>query len=296
MSLSAADWKTIPSGIESDLLGLHFINDDSGFVISTNGLISFFENDGSQWKASRKKFHYKFKGICFSEGGRGFFYGSFGTIVYTDDLGESWDRLMFDKDIVFYDMAFFDSLNGVVVGTNSKSRQGYNGVVFHTSDGGHSWDSLSIGANRIRAVHTSEDGVGTITGLHYLFISDDNGKQWDRVRLPDRHTVNAAFLGKQNGLMVGMNGFVSITSDSGSNWQEQKNLPGDISLFDLANAGKNKFFAIGSQCNIFYSNDGGRNWVPELTDCYFDLRDIKKAENRIFVCGRKGTLLYADIK
>ncbi|MFH2035529.1 MAG: hypothetical protein ABIJ45_03925 [Candidatus Zixiibacteriota bacterium] len=292
-----SEWHQIPTGIKTELTGIHFIDNNYGFVVTKNGVVVRFDNKGSLWKTSGAKFQFDMEGIYFLPDGKtGFAYGTEGMVLRTTDSGLTWISNMVAFGTRFSDMVFLDSLTGLIVGLNYRTRGRTNGVVFKTTDGGLSWDSLRVDCWTPEAVTVSPEGTVLITGKKNLLITRDKGINWSKVVHPSLTTPKAAALIGKNGLMAGMSGFVAVSSDSGMSWSELNNIPQEISIFDIVMLDSSTYYMVGTEGEILYTNDGGQNWTPEASGSFYQLSEIMRAGDYLFSCGREGILIYTNLK
>ncbi|MEW6015536.1 MAG: hypothetical protein AB1690_09445, partial [Candidatus Zixiibacteriota bacterium] len=56
-----------------------------------------------------------------------------------------------------------------------------------------------------------------------------------------------------------------------------------------------KAFMVGDNGTILYTDDSGKNWVPELSGVSGELNRIVRVGGRIFACGQKGALVYSEL-
>lgn len=296
LSVQAADWHRIPIATTEDFNGLHFINENKGFLVTKQGSIFMLQMRNDQWDVRRKTFDYDFENIFFLDDGKtGFAFGTDGVILRTTDAGQSWHADTISPGVRFMDMVFFDSLNGVVIGNNYRTRQSRRGVAFITADGGKSWDSLKLSNWKMETINLSPEGVAAIVGRQSLFISTNKGKNWVEAILPPKITAKAASISEKHGIMVGMGGLVAISEDYGMNWKQLDVIPERISLFDILKIDRSRYYASCTQGEILYTEDGGNNWIPEASGAYHELFDLQKVGKRVFACGKQGGLTYTVV-
>jgi len=138
----------------------------------------------------------------------------------TDNAGQSWDTLHLplyeNENDGYVDVFFIDPMTGWFGGAF--------GTLFHTRDGGESWDK--------------QEGA-TNNWLQKVFFIDHN-----------------------RGWAVGLGGSVSRTTDGGENW-ESDNI-GDNTFQDIYFTDSLHGWAVGDEGRIISSVDGGNNWTPIL--------------------------------
>ena len=174
----------------------------------------------------------------------------------TNDGGATWDvytltpegldeldqnQLLAFEDPVLYDVQFFDTQNGFVVGEFGK--------VFKTTDGGKTW----VGKQ------------ASLVGGDYFFEFD----------LPTFFDVE--FLNREVGYVVGLEGRVAITEDGGEtwNWKDHGVHNYDAPLFSSSILPNGTVWVVGHSGQVLTAPGGGafekgtfgtqvNNWIRKI--------------------------------
>jgi photosystem II stability/assembly factor-like uncharacterized protein len=152
--------------------------------------------------------------------------GDEGTILWTTDGGQIWQRLDSGTRHDLRDVFFIDSATGWVVG------QGMSSVatILHTGDGGDTW---------IEQVPGSPAVEGDLNAV--------------------------AFLGKQNGWAGGESSdreaVILGTSDGGREWTVQYRSSTGGAIRDVCFTSLQKGHAVGDGCSLLRTTDGGGSWI-----------------------------------
>ena len=110
-------------------------------------------------------------------------------LLKTNNWGQAWDELRFDKYLI-NDIYFLDSLHGWVVGSDTSD----TGMILETINGGDNWvvqvEGLSAPLN---ALHF-KDGYGWVVGGNGLVLRTEDGSTWideknDKV-YPDKFSLS----------------------------------------------------------------------------------------------------------
>ena len=113
-----------------------------------------------------------YNGIFFSSPSSGWLVGDCGTIIHTENGGETWEfqdcGLHFDLNDVF----FTSELCGWTGGEN--------GHLYKTVDGGQNWQGLSLGWD-INFIWFRNEQEGWAGCWRYLYHTTDSGENWDLV-------------------------------------------------------------------------------------------------------------------
>ncbi|RKX23847.1 MAG: hypothetical protein DRP46_14150, partial [Candidatus Zixiibacteriota bacterium] len=91
-------------------------------------------------------------------------------------------------------------------------------------------------------------------------------------------------------------GLLALSSDRGRTWELTGAIVDTATFFDILMLDSKRAYIVGTGGEILYTGDSGRNWTPEASTTGFDLNAVHLAGNRIFVCGKKGTLIYTDLE
>jgi photosystem II stability/assembly factor-like uncharacterized protein len=83
-----------------------------------------------------------------------------------------------------------------------------------------------------------------------------------------------------------------LSSDTGKTWQKYAVLSEDKHLVDLVMIDSKRAYAAGGDGNILYTDDSGRDWVPEASGTNTQLVEIRQLGNRLYACGGEGVVIY----
>ena len=83
-------WREQQSNTEESLLGVYFVNPQTGWVVGTSGLILHTTDAGANWKSQKSGTPKNLRGIAFRNSNEGWAVGEDGLILHTTDAGESW--------------------------------------------------------------------------------------------------------------------------------------------------------------------------------------------------------------
>ncbi len=185
---------------------------------------------------------------------------SHGYLYSSTDKGNSWLSTKLDDTLYLVDIAFADSLHGVVI-------DHYSNVLL-TADGGNSWKysllpQFSI-ANHV--AYPSPDSIFICDSLGKLWRSVDRGNSWKIIyqspfgETPDYALQALHFSNSKIGFVAGAKGIFLKTTDGGENWKRPNIGTGDsIPLFCMDFFDRNIGVAAG--WNHYYTTtDGGENW------------------------------------
>ena len=167
--------------------------------------------------------------------------GQRGHILYSDDIEQGWQqaRVPVSSDLVA--VHFPTAQQGWAVG--------HDGVVLHSSDGGHSWARQLDGRQ-----------VGTLVRDHYQALADQDpsDERWavlvaEGERLidegADKPFLDVWFANEQVGYIVGAFNLIFRTTDGGQNWIPWLERTDNHEAFNLyaINRVGNELFIVGEQ-------------------------------------------------
>jgi len=213
-------------------------------------------------------------GIDFG-GSRGYAAGDFGTLLRTDDRGETWEGLPTGITAPLAGVRVIDA-NTVVIGGACALRR--------SDDGGRTFSRLPWTASDqscpspIAAFHFPSPAVGYLmTEDGSILRTDDGGTTFARkTSVPgtrsaggSRSPTDIFFTGRDTGVVTtagGGDGKVFRTTDGGNSWTEGASAPHPV------NSGPNGLtglefiggtgYAVGERKTLLQSKDSGATWAP----------------------------------
>ncbi|MCF8262906.1 MAG: T9SS type A sorting domain-containing protein [Melioribacteraceae bacterium] len=196
--------------------------------------------------------------IWFSDAGTdGLAFGNSGKIYQSADAGNSWNTIDLDtaSNIIGYsvvddDLIFACGTNVVLKSTDGgaswdyvtnpteaskdlnsiafvDANIGYTGgktnIVYRTTDGGASWDSVYNAAGTVRDLKVWDALTFMVIGDGGIQKTTDGGATFATIDYPEGEKMwRSYFMDDNNGLAVGQNGLVILTTDGGNNWTKQE--------------------------------------------------------------------------
>lgn len=201
----------------------------SGF----DGRVIFSENEGNSWHESQIQDWRYYIAIAYPTDDLGVYIATSaqerGTIVRVNkDLG-----IMDTNSYAFglNDVVFPDKNVGYV--------SGY-GAILKTTDGGDSWNILDVENDNFNALFAfNENDIWTCGYNGSIFHTIDGGVTWEKPRNGNKITqpryrlLDITFKDRLNGWAVGEEGLVISTSDGGETWNKYKSFT-DAALVSVA--------------------------------------------------------------
>lgn len=215
-------------------------------AVGERGIILCSDDGGAHWKQSKSPVSVTLTSVRFANAKTGWAAGHGGTILSTQDGGNTWvrqldglkaaelvlaqamaqgneraikdaQRLVADgADKPFLDLHFFDDRHGLAVGA-------YN-LAFSTRDGGLTWVPLT-GLDNPQAMHLyavrARGTTVVIAGEQGLvLLSGDGGASFRRIETPYGGTFFTAELAHDGAIWLGgLRGNIWRSTDAGGSWQ-----------------------------------------------------------------------------
>jgi len=226
--------------------------------------------------------------------------GDDGTIVHSDDRGQSW---VVQREEVpgdwFSELQFLDPLTGFSVGIDA----GYTNILLaRTYDGGQNWFTLPFHYSASpQGMWFTDPLKGFLvatdmnTDAQVLLTTYSGGESWIITDLPlddDEDASSVCFTTSLKGF-IGADNCILRTYDGGQNW-ERYNINGG-QIFSLSFPDSLNGWCIGkiySDRAVLRTNNGGESWaeVPVISDN--TLTDLAfTAPDNGWICGYDGLIL-----
>ncbi|HLK12579.1 MAG TPA: YCF48-related protein [Candidatus Binatia bacterium] len=152
------------------------------------------------------------------------------------------------------------------------------GRIFHTTDGGRSWERQEAGTKRpfltVACVDARTAWIAGKEGI--VYATADGGRTWTlRPTGSTRHLFGIRFAGRERGHAVGDYGTMIHTEDAGATWTVEPIAdvvklpdsavdlgvdPGDVNLYAVAYGDAEHAWVVGEFGTIIATDDGGRSW------------------------------------
>jgi len=180
--------------------------------------------------------------------------GERGTILLSDDQGQSWRQVASPVRVTLTAVDFPTARLGWAVGNG--------GVVLESRDGGDSW-SKRLDGDKLAAIEVEQAKAdlaaapGDEQARHRL--REAEGLVQDG---PDKPLMDVHFFDEKRGLMVGTYGLAFRTEDGGGSWQSIMGHTDDPQgrHFYGIEAAPDGVYLAGEQGAIFKSTDGGKSF------------------------------------
>jgi photosystem II stability/assembly factor-like uncharacterized protein len=187
------------------------------------------------------------------------------------------------------------------------------GRIFHTSDGGKTWDRQDAGTKRpFLTVSCVDPRTAWVAGKEgIVYATADGGTTWKQSQTgSNRHIFSLQFSGPQRGHGVGDFGTMIHTEDAGRTWTVQQVPsevqlpesaldtgvdPGDINLYATAFGDADHVWVVGEFGTIMASDDGGKTFHQQHGPVETTLFGVFFADaKRGWAVGMDSVILHTD--
>ena len=167
-------------------------------------------------------------------------------------------------------------LHGVdTSGTEHIWLAGARGSIYHSPDGGKSWQPQVSGTkDLLTSVEFIDEKTGWITGIYGTILSTkDGGQTWTQQNTgTEHHLFKASFLNENTGWAVGFMGTIIHTADGGTTWKAQrKNVDANFNGVHFVDAEYG--WVVGEFGTILHTRDGGNTWQQQKPYTLFKNED-----------------------
>lgn len=220
-------------------------------------------------------------GFTFVSEQRGWVIAAGGGLFLTDDGGSSWRTAEAAPVVPFQDIAFRDELRGWAVSRQFCLQERCPIVLYRTVDGGQSWTSSPVGADRgpfpslrlvagVQAVYLVGPSPSHVMEPPVMLRSIDGGESWLQMDHPALDLSQIEFVDSEIGYAVAGTELLR-TEDAGKSWQVVAPLPADLDFRRIDFPNEERGFVTGFHCAdrcqqaVHRTTDGGRSWEVVLS-------------------------------
>ncbi len=295
-----SNWTAINSGVSHDLYGFSKAGSTNSWVVGSLSLLSSSNGTSYSENSSGLVSLPTLTAISFQNANDGVAVGFAGTILKTNDGGDTWKYCRRGKTQTseewFTDVNFADDTIGFASGYMGIPP--YQGIVARTFDGGTTWEIVDVtGMNELFKLTVVNADTSFVVGGNTAARTIDGGATW--TELVSLSTIDPLygidFTDGSNGWVVGHDGQILHTTDGGNTWT---NLSADTLtdiLYDITFVNATTGWTVGFGGVIYKTVDAGVTWVKQLSGTTNSLESVYFLdENRGWAVGFMGTVLYTS--
>ena len=238
----------------------------------------------------------------------------YGTILYTTDGGDTWERQGSIGEIPNVDLggvSAVDSNTAWVVGGNESC-----GVILYTTDGGNTWTRQGEGEipdAELSGVSAVDRNTAWAVGYGTILHTTDGGNTWVQQggdTIPDVILQGVFAVDTETAWVTGLpfDGYATIfhTTDGGNTWTRQGSAAEfpDGHFLGVSAADSNNAWAVGGHTLgmtfpsfVFHTTDGGNTWVNQAPNdtAMGDANDVFAVDNNTaWMVQDHGNLFYTE--
>ncbi len=230
--LAQREWtwqNPLPNG--NDLKDIAQFKNGDLLVVGSAGTIMRSTDHGSTWS---EQFNLlgtpaTFRKVFFISDLEGWIVGDSGIILHSSNGGESWSALPAIGRYSLTCVTFLSSSVGCIGGniTNAFGESSM-GLIWRTTDGGSTWDSVGNFPGGIFAMVFPTDSLGLVAaGDGAVYRSPDGGKSWSPAANPLAGPLHCMAAASRDTIWAG--GYWTVESDNGgSSWSIDSTLSGSL--------------------------------------------------------------------
>lgn len=230
----------------------------------------YTDNGGESWQDKTTP-DYHGQSIGFLDNYYGFM-SSGDSVLKTTDGGLNWNVVISGLPLISGKVLVLNKMNILICE--------YSGVLYKSTDAGINWHQVNSGANSLRQITFKDSLNGLIISFYDMpFITTDGGETW--IKLKNAALSSAGTLFGKNSIALATctkDTKILISRNNGTTWDEKK--PDSSSYISgIAFRDSMNGTAVGQSGCIFYTTDGGENWLREFSPTIHDLNEISYSKN-----------------
>lgn len=259
----------LPNSYESKIKSLYFFNKEKG-IAAGGGRIFMTTNGGEDWKQGNEKSEAYNEKIQFLDSLNGFIIGN-DILLKTTDGGFTWNKKQLKylaENLYLCSLHFKNQKEGIVCGF----RVVYNypiggtstvGVVFKTTDGGDTWQTIfNDGYASFLDMAFYNDSTGYMATVKGKILKTSNsGISWDSISSAGYNILKLSFLDSLNGLAINSSEILR-TTNGGKNWEKVFTTP--AYAYDVKYFSDSLALVCTYNTTIYFSTDKGKTWQQKL--------------------------------
>lgn len=165
-----ATWQFQDAGVQDPIVSVSFTDPNNGWVAGTysNGWLAHTTNGGEDWVEDTQPLDHNTSSVFFISPYRGW-VGTFGSVLFTDDVGETFEERFLPGPASYtIDLCFINDN----VGWALTEKQ-----VYYTANAGQTWDIQleASGNERFAAIHFADPYHGCVVGSNGLIYTTSDG-------------------------------------------------------------------------------------------------------------------------
>ncbi|MEW6442196.1 MAG: YCF48-related protein [bacterium] len=144
---------------------------------------------------------------------------------------------------------------------------GDRGAVYHTSDGGLTWEKQTLDTNDpLAGISFCNTDVGWVVGKKgIVFHTVDGGKTWNPESTPkDKYLLTVEAVSPEKCWAAGDWGTILYTEDGGRTWTD-KSYAKDMVIYSIEFKGESEGWMACEFGTVLHTRNGGKSWTEQNT-------------------------------
>jgi photosystem II stability/assembly factor-like uncharacterized protein len=231
-------------------------------AVGDHGIVLLSDTDGGEFRQAKSvPVRSTLTAVYFVDEKTGWAVGHWGTVLRTDDAGESWtlQRVDTSVDQPLFSVVFRDRETGWAVGLWS--------LVIATRDGGKTWTPVRLppppggkkADRNLLKIFANRMGTLFVAAEQGMVLRSYDGESWSYLETGYKGSFWTGIVLTNGTILVGgLRGTIYRSVDDGRSWRESPTEP-KASITDFAEAG-GKVLAVGLDGLILESDNGGASF------------------------------------
>jgi len=270
-----------------------FLNEEAAVVVGARGrVLVSHEKYRNLWSPRDSGTKDLLTCVSFVDARRGWAAGHGGTIIHTDDGGQTWQvqRESSTENQPLFDIQFLSPNVGYACGAYD--------TFLKTTDGGKTWTRSAPGLDNVYSgLAFLDEATGYLVGeFGTVLRTRDGARSWETLDLGGYQgsMFGITLLSPQEILVYGISGKIFRSEDGGGRW-EDVSAENTQSLFRGAASGDNVVLVGASGC-LLVSTDGGRTFLKRGDEDFTTFAGVCAHPPKGFVCvGERGKILHLQV-
>ena len=304
-ALLNAEWELLTSGVNDNLYGVHFTDDNDGYVVgwgaSAGAMVLQTTDAGESWNSTNMSTGAFVFSVTSTSADNIYAAGCLnggaaGAVFKSNDAGGNWTYSSHPTTYGLYDVEFANTQTGYACG--------WQGKIFKTTNGGNNWSALNSGTgNVMRWMSVVDENTAFIVGGSNwnnpnLLYKTTNGSSWSYVTSFGGVVGGVHFFDANEGVIAGESGgeFIKKTYDGGITWEEKYS--SNTGLFQtIYFTEEGVGWACGNNGRVAKSVDFGETWVElDSVSPSTALLGIYATETHLFAVGESGRIFRKELE
>ncbi len=270
---------------------IHFINDSTGYIVSSNSIVYKTTNGGSSWDSVLNATPFQVYVVHASPANSNYVAVAGESILFESfNAGSSWNQSIPNPngsfDYRFHSVRYYDNDFSMVVSN-------YGNIYKKTING---WVlSQDYKREHIQSVTFIDNQTGfAVDNKGGIHRTTDGGESWIRTQISyfeNNYLEKIIFSDSYNGTVFGISDTILTTFNSGNTWHKN-HIPNYDYIWDAHFPTQQVGFAVGNNGTILKTVNGGTNWNKITTNINFNIHAVFFLNESIGFIGSIATGLW----